>query len=217
MMVEPDKHETIKVLVVDDHPVVRDGLRLFLTVTPGMDCVGEAGDGEQAIQMCAAMWPDVVLMDLMMPGMDGVSATRAIHQRFPQTQVVALTSFDDQRLIQQAIQAGAVGYLLKNSSMETLAEAVRAAYLGKSTISPELMRSLASISALQQTVGNDLTEREREVLVLMAEGLTNSAIARKLFISDATARFHVSNVLTKLGVANRTEAVRLAIKNRLIE
>lgn len=207
----------IKVLVVDDHPVVRDGLRLFLTVTPGMICVGEAGNGDEAIQLCANWKPDVVLMDLRMPGMDGVSATRVIRQRFPQTQVVALTSFDDQHLIQQAIQAGALGYLLKNSSMQTLAEAVRAAYAGKSTITPELMRSLASITPPEQTIGNDLTEREREVLTWMAEGLTNSAIAKKLFISDATARFHVSNILTKLGVTNRTEAVRLAIKYRLID
>jgi NarL family two-component system response regulator LiaR len=216
-MIEADHHPTIKVLVVDDHPVVRDGLRLFLTVTPGMDCVGEAGDGEQAIQLCAEKLPDVVLMDLMMPVMDGVSATRVIRQRFPQTQVIALTSFDDQQLIRQAIQAGALGYLLKNSSMQTLAEAVQAAHLGKPSLSAELMRSLASISAPEQPAGSDLTEREREVLVLMAEGLTNAGIARKLFISETTVRFHVSNVLAKLGVANRTEAVRLAIKNRLIE
>lgn len=217
MTVDENPKQPIKVLVVDDHPVVRDGLRLFLTVTPGMDCVGEAGDGEQAVRLCAEKNPDVVLMDLMMPVMDGVSATRVIRQRFPRIRVVALTSFDDQHLIQQAIRAGALGYLLKNSSMQTLAEAVQAAYLDKSTISPELMRSLASISPHEQAVGSDLTERESEVLTLMAEGLTNSAIARKLFISDATARFHVSNVLAKLGVTNRTEAVRLAIKNGLIE
>jgi NarL family two-component system response regulator LiaR len=217
MMVDEQTKEPIKVLVVDDHPVVRDGLRLFLTVTPGMDCVGEASDGEQAIRLCAEKNPDVILMDLMMPGMDGVSATRVIRERYPQTQVVALTSFDDKHLIQQAIQAGAMGYLLKNSSMQTLAEAIQAAYAGKSAISPELIRSLASISPTEEKVGSDLTEREKEVLKWMAEGLTNSAIAKKLFISDATARFHVSNVLAKLGVTNRTEAVRLAMKHHLID
>jgi NarL family two-component system response regulator LiaR len=207
----------IKVLVVDDHPVVRDGLRLFLTVTPGMICIGEASNGEEAIQVCAEKQPDVILMDLMMPGMGGVAATQVVRERYPQTQVVALTSFDDKQLIQQAIQAGALGYLLKNSLMETLAEAVQAAYRGKSSLSPGLMRSLASMPPPDEKVGGNLTEREREVLALMAEGLTNAAIARKLVISDATARFHVSNVLTKLGVANRTEAVRLAIKQGLIE
>jgi NarL family two-component system response regulator LiaR len=216
-MADKQPYGLIKVLVVDDHPVVRDGLRLFLTVTTGMLCVGEAVNGEEAVQLCAEITPDVVLMDLMMPGMGGVAATRAIREHFPQTQVVALTSFDDKQLIQQAIQAGALGYLLKNSSMETLAEAVQAAYRGKSSLSPELMRSLASVTSPEEKVGGDLTEREREVLALMTEGLTNAAIARKLYISDATARFHVSNVLAKLGVTNRTEAVRLAIKQGLIE
>ena len=214
-MTESDPSRAIKVLVVDDHPVVRDGLRLFLTVTPGMCCAGEASNGEQAVQLCAEVEPDVVLMDVIMPGMDGVTATRLICERFPRTRVIALSSFDDRVFIQQMIQAGAVGYLLKNSSMEMLAEAVRAAHAGKSTLSPEQVRLHAA--APQAAPGVDLTEREQEILELMAQGLTNSAIARQLVISEATSRFHVSNILAKLGASNRTEAVRMAIKRGLID
>jgi len=216
-MANVKNHEPIRVLVVDDHPVVRDGLRLFLTVTEQFSYLGEAENGEQALQMCAETAPDVVLMDLKMPGMNGIEATRQIRSRFPKIKVIALTSFEDKALIQQAILAGAQGYLLKNSSMEDLSNAIEAAYAGRSALAPEIMFTLASAGAVDEPLGGDLTEREREILKLMAEGMTNAAIGVKLYISEATARFHVSNILSKLAAANRTEAVRYAIKHRLID
>jgi len=216
-MANVKNYEPIRVLVVDDHPVVRDGLRLFLTVTAQFNYLGEAENGEQALQMCAETAPDVVLMDLKMPGMDGIEATRQIRSRFPKIKVIALTSFEDKTLIQQAILAGAQGYLLKNSSMEVLSNAIEAAHAGRSALAPEIMLTLASAGPVDEPLGGDLTEREREILKLMAEGMTNAAIGAKLYISEATARFHVSNILSKLGAANRTEAVRYAMKHRLID
>jgi two-component system, NarL family, response regulator LiaR len=213
---EIQDRDEIKVLVVDDHPVVRDGLKLFLSVTPGLACVGEAQDGEAAVHLCAELAPDVILMDMFMPGMDGITATRIIRNQYPQTQVIALTSFEDRNLMQQAIQAGAVSYLLKNSPIDLLAQAVHAAAVGRTTMSVEVIRMLVSTPSESDLNSSDLSEREHEVLCLLAEGLTNAAIAKKLNISEATARFHVSNILSKLMVSNRTEAVRLGIKNRLI-
>lgn len=204
-------------LVVDDHPVVRDGLRLMLTVSPRFSYVGEAENGEQALNACVENAPDVVLMDLKMPGIDGIEATKRIRSQFTNIQVIALTSFEDKSMIQQAILAGAVGYLLKNSTMEMVSDAIEAAYAGKSAIAPEIMRTLATLPPQNELIGNDLTAREREILKLLAEGMTNAAIASQLFISEATARYHVSNILTKLGVNNRTEAVRKAINYHLID
>lgn len=216
MKVNGNSHQPIRVLVVDDHPVVRDGLRLFLTVTDQFVYLGEAENGEQALRMCAETEPDVVLMDLKMPVMDGIEATRQIRTRFPKTQVIALTSFEDKALIQQAVLAGALGYLLKNANLETLCDAIESAYAGKMAVAPEIMRTLVAESA-EAPLGSDLTEREREILKLVADGMTNAAIGARLYISEATARFHVSNILSKLSANNRTEAVRYAIKHGLIE
>ena len=210
------QQKPIQVMIVDDHPMVRDGLKVFLSVSPGMECSGEASSGEEALELCRAVKPDVVLMDLLMPGMGGVAAIQAIRQRLPQVRIIALTSFAEPDLVQQAIRAGAVGYLLKNMTMGDLAEAIRAAYAGRSVMAPEA--TAAMMQALSQPAGEiiDLTERERQILSLMVDGLSNQEIAYRLVISESTARFHVSNVLMKLGVNNRTAAVRTAIQRKLL-
>ena len=210
------QQKPIQVMIVDDHPMVRDGLKVFLSVSPGMECSGEASSGEEALDLCGAVKPDVVLMDLLMPGMGGVAAIQAIRQRLPQVRIIALTSFAEPDLVQQAIRAGAVGYLLKNMTMGDLAEAIRAAYAGRSVMAPEA--TAAMMQALSQPAGEsiDLTERERQILSLMVDGLSNQEIAYRLVISESTARFHVSNILAKLGVNNRTMAVRTAIQLKLV-
>ncbi len=204
----------IKVLVVDDHPVVRDGLRLMVSVSPGMVCVGQAENGQEAIRACASVHPDVVLMDLMMPVMDGVSATKAIRKKDPAIQVVALTTFDDKEMVQEALRAGAISYLLKNASIEAITEAIRDAAAGRVTISASAMQSL--IEGFSDAPGQELSAREKEILLLMSDGLKNAAIAQKLILSEATVRFHVSNILRKLGAANRAQAVRIALERKLI-
>jgi NarL family two-component system response regulator LiaR len=204
----------IRVLVVDDHPVVRDGLKLTISVSPGLQWVGQADNGEAGVESCASLQPDVVLMDLMMPKMDGVAATQIIRQRHPDIKIVVLTSFDDKNLVQRALRAGATSYMMKNASMETLVDTIQNAYLGRSTLAPEVMQALAQEEDWKAE--NELTNRELEILTLLAQGMTNAAIAKKLFISEATARFHVSNILAKLGASNRTEAVRIALERRLV-
>lgn len=212
------KDERIRVMLVDDHAVVRSGLSTFLMTCDDMELVGEASSGEQALDMCRKANPDVVLMDLVMSGMDGAVATRLIREKCPEIQVIALTSFKEQELVQGALQAGAIGYLLKDISAEELANAIRAAYVGKPTLSPEAAQVLIQATRLPaERVGFDLTDREREVLTLMARGMNNNDIAEKLFISRSTAKFHVSSILSKLGAASRTEAVATALQNNLVK
>lgn len=208
--------EPIKVLIVDDHAVVRGGLSKFLLVNADMQLVAEAESGAEAIQLCGLYRPDVVIMDLMMPGMDGITATRHIRQHYPCVQVIALTSFRDENLLQGALQAGAVGYLLKNVSAAELARAVRAAKAGKLTICPEGTEMLAQ-SMIRTSSENDLSDREREVLSLLVKGLNNNEIAEKLFISLGTVKFHVRNIFMKLGVNSRVEVVKLALEQHLVE
>jgi NarL family two-component system response regulator LiaR len=205
----------IKVLIVDDHPVVRDGLKLMLSVSQGMECIGQAENGEKAIQFCAELKPDVVLMDLMMPGMGGVTATEIIRKKYPGIQVVALTTFDDKDLVQNALRAGATSYMLKNSPMETITDTIRDASVGRTTISASAIQSLIADEDNDMPI-QEMSAREKEVLRLMSDGLKNGAIANKLNISEATVRFHVSNILRKLGAANRAQAVRIAIERGLI-
>jgi NarL family two-component system response regulator LiaR len=209
-------HQPIRVMIVDDHPMVRDGLKLFLSLSPEMICVGEAESGAEAVSLCPQAQPDVILMDMMMPDMDGATATQTIRRRFPTVQVIALTSFEDPALVQRAIQAGAIGYVLKNVPMDKLAEAIRAAYAGRPTMAPEATRALMQTVTQTPLLGHDLTEREREILALLAKGLTNPEIAARLTISESTTRFHVSNILSKLNAANRTEAARLALERKLV-
>jgi NarL family two-component system response regulator LiaR len=207
---------TITILLVDDHAVVRSGLSKFLMVNKDMQLVGEASDGTEALQMVALHKPDVVLMDLMMPGMDGITATREIHQKYPNVKVIALTSFAEQNMVHGALQAGAIGYLQKNVTARELGNAIRSAHDGKMILSPEAAQVLANSVAQPQIHGEQLTERERDVLKCMVDGLNNNEIAQKLVVSLGTVKFHISNIFHKLGVDNRVEAVRLAIEQKLV-
>jgi NarL family two-component system response regulator LiaR len=208
--------QPIRVMLVDDHTMVRRGLVTFLKVFDDLQLAGEADNGEAAIQLCAEVLPDVILMDMVMPMMDGVTATRVIRQRFPQIQIIALTSFNEGDLIKNALEAGAIGYLLKNVSADELASAIRAAHSGRATLSADTAQALVQTVLHPLTPGLDLTEREREVLTLMIEGLNNTQIAGRLSVSPSTIKSHVSNILSKLGVASRTEAVALALRNRIV-
>ena len=208
--------QPIRVMLVDDHTMVRRGLAAFLVVFDDLQLAGEAESGETAIQLCAEVLPDVVLMDMVMPDMDGAAATRLIRQQFPQVQVIALTSFKEGQLVKKALEAGAIGYLLKDVSADELVRAIRAAYAGRATLSPEAAQALVETANQPPTQGLDLTEREREVLTLMIEGLNNTQIAGRLTVSPSTIKSHVSNILAKLGVTSRTEAVTLALRNRII-
>ena len=206
----------IRVLVVDDHTMVRRGLATFLKVFDDLDLAGEAASGQAAIELCAQIQPDVVLMDMVMPDMDGATATRLIRKQSSQVQVLALTSVKEEILVQSALQAGAIGYLLKDVTADELAQAIRAAHAGRSTLSPEAAQALVHATSQPQAPGIDLSEREREVLALMVDGLNNTQIAAKLTVSPSTVKSHVSSILTKLGVASRTEAATLALRNRLV-
>ena len=206
----------IRVLIVDDHAVVRSGLAAFLQVFDDLELVGEAANGQQALGLCAQVQPDVVLMDLVMPDMDGASATRAIRQQYPRAQVIALTSFREHELVQAVLQAKAIGYLLKNVTADELAEAIRAAHAGRPTLAPEVTESLMHALTHPPVPGPDLTVREREVLALLVKGLSNGEIAKQLVVSHSTVKFYVSNILAKLHVAGRVEAVALAVERHLI-
>ena len=206
----------IRVMLVDDHTMVRRGLATFLKAFDDLELAGEAENGQAAIQLCAKLQPDVILMDMVMPDMNGAAATRAVRQQFPNVQVIALTSFKEEELVKGALEAGAIGYLLKDVSADELVRAIRSAHAGRATLSPEAAQALVHAASQPPTPGNDLTEREREVLALIIEGLNNTQIAGKLTVSSSTVKSHVSNILSKLGVASRTEAVTLALRNRII-
>ena len=208
--------EPIRVMLADDHTMVRKGLGTFLKVFDYLELVGEAENGADAIKLCGEVLPDVVLMDMVMPDMDGAAATALIRQKYPQVQILVLTSFKEGELIKKALEAGAIGYLLKDVSADDLAKAIRSAHAGRATLSPEAAQSLVETTNLPPAPGLDLTEREREVLVLMVEGLSNSQIAAKLGVSSSTIKSHVSNVLSKLGVTSRTEAVSLALRHHIV-
>jgi two-component system, NarL family, response regulator LiaR len=206
-----------RVAIVDDHAMVRSGLAAFLSVSDDFELVGEAENGTQALRVCAEAQPDVVLMDLVMPGMDGVATTRAIHERFPKIRVIALTSFPEDRLVQDVLEAGALSYLLKNVGADELARAIRAARAGQSTLAPEAAQALIHRVTAPKAPGHDLSPREREVLALMVLGLNNPHIAERLVVGRSTVKFHVSSILGKLGVTSRTEAVAMAVQHRLVE
>jgi NarL family two-component system response regulator LiaR len=205
----------IRVMLVDDHAVVRSGLGAFLSVMPDLELVGEAESGEEALVRCGLLKPDVVLMDLIMPGVDGVTATRLIHEKYPGVRIIALTSFQEDTLVQGALQAGATGYLMKNISARELAAAIRSAYQGKMTLAPEAAEALVH-AQMQAREAEEFTQREREVLKLMVDGLSNAEIAERLVVSLSTVKFHIGNILMKLGVENRVAAVMLAMQKKLV-
>jgi NarL family two-component system response regulator LiaR len=206
----------IRVLLVDDHAVVRSGLSKFLLVNRDMELAGEASDGMEALQMAGTCKPDIILMDLLMPGTDGITATREIHQKYPQIKIIALTSFAEQNMVQGALQAGAIGYIQKNITAIELANAIRSAYAGRMILSPEATQVLAQSVTQSHLPGNELTERERDVLKCMVGGMNNNEIAEQLVISLGTVKFHISNIFQKLGVDSRVEAVKMAIEQKMV-
>ncbi len=211
-----DQPNTIRVLLVDDHAVVRSGLGAFLMAFDDLELIAEASSGDEAVAMCNRFHPDVVLMDLKMPGTSGAEATRRIREHWPDIQVVALTSFKEKELVEGAMEAGAIGYLLKNVSADELAEAIRAANSGEPTLAPEAAQALIQSTRRTPKIGFDLTNREHEVLALMTEGMSNPEIAEELMVSRSTVKFHVSNILSKLGADSRTEAVAVALQHDLV-
>lgn len=206
----------IRVLIVDDHAMVRSGIKNFIYGFDWMEPVGEAGSGVEAVEFCATHEVDVVLMDMVMPMMDGSEATRRIMALGKPVKVIVLTSFHEQDLVEQALQAGATSYLLKNVTAEELASAIRAAYSGHSTLAPEATEALINATRQKPGVGFDLTDREQEILALLAKGLTNLEISNQLSISMATVKYHLTNIFTKLGAKNRVEAATIALENDLV-
>jgi DNA-binding NarL/FixJ family response regulator len=220
-MGQPDGPRTIRVFLVDDHAVVRRGMRAFFEMLDDVEVLGEAADGRAALDELAVLaarkdLPDVVLMDLLMPRLDGVSAIRAIKQLYPGVEVVALTSFSEAERVHVALEAGAAGYLLKDAEADEVVAAVRAAYRGEVHLDPVVARKLTRSLIAPQRTATALTPRERQILVLVAQGKSNRDIASALVISERTARTHVSNVLTKLGLASRTQAALWAVREGFV-
>jgi NarL family two-component system response regulator LiaR len=203
-------------MLVDDHNVVRSGLATFLKAYDDLELVGEARNGREAVDLCRQKKPDVILMDLMMPEMDGIAATRAIMADCPEMKIIAMTSFEDEKLVQGVLAAGAISYLLKNVTSDELVRAIRDAVSGRSTLSPEAASALVHATRPTKQPSYDLTEREMEVLNLVVQGHSNQQIANSLVISVATVKAHISSILSKLGVSSRSEASAYAIKNKLV-
>lgn len=206
-------HGAIRVLIVDDHEIIRKGLRYFLEAEH-FQCVGEADNGVSAVDLCNQFQPDVVLMDLMMPKMDGIEATRIIRSNCPQTQVIALTNYNMDDTVSRVLQAGAVSFLVKNISIEELADAIRGAYAGQSTLSSEAIAGLVANNNVPQF---QLTPRELEILDLMAKGLNNREISKRLFITISTVKNHITSIFAKIGASRRSKAVALAVHYHLVD
>lgn len=207
----------IQILLVDDHDMVRRGLAVFLSGFSDMELVGEAAHGLEALEFCDQLQPDVILMDVFMPEMDGIEATRRIKEKYPQIQILMLSSSKEEDVIKSGIQAGAIGYVLKNISAEEMAEAIRSAARGQSTLSPAVTQALVAATARPPEPEYHLTERERELLGLLVKGLSNPEIADRLTISLSTVKFHISSILAKLGASSRTEAVAMALEKHLVD
>jgi NarL family two-component system response regulator LiaR len=211
--------QVIRILVVDDHAVVREGLRALISGKPDMELVGEAGDGQEAVLLARSLRPDVILMDLVMPGKDGIQATQEIRQENSEAGILVLTSFDEDDQVFSAVKAGALGYILKDSSPQELLEAIRCVHRGEPSLHPNVARKLVLGYGQDQRAEasvDRLTEREVEVLKLVARGLSNQVIAEKLYVGEGTVRFHVGNILGKLGLENRTQAALYAVREGLV-
>ena len=211
----------IRVLIVDDHSVVRMGLRVFLDLQPDIEVVGEASDGSEGVAVARRLEPDVILMDLLMPNMDGITAIGRIKAERPETEIVTMTSFIEEDKVTAALEAGASGYVLKDAEAEEVAAAVRAAYAGEVHLDPAVARLLAQRMRLRKSPGDELaeplTDREKDVLNLLGQGMSNKEIGSSLFITERTARTYVSNILGKLGFASRTQAALYAVEHKLVE
>lgn len=211
------KSNPIRVIAVDDHEVIRGGIKFALLTVEDIELVGEARDGEEALLLCEQLQPDIVLMDLMMPGIDGVTAIQSIHEQCPQTQILVLTSYHDEVLVPRAMHAGATGYLLKGVSNQKLIEAIHAAHAGQPTIAKEAVADLVEAAVPSDKADIELSERESEVLTLLAQGLSNKEIAEQLFFSVSTVKYHVRVLFSKLGANSRAEVIALAWEHNLIE
>ena len=211
----------IRVLIVDDHAVVRTGLKVFLDLQPDIEVVGEAADGSEGVAMARRLQPDVVLMDLLMPNMDGVTAIGRIKAERPETEIVTMTSFIEEEKVTSALEAGASGYVLKDAEAEEVAAAVRAAYAGEVHLDPAVARLLAQRmrdrKSPKDELAEPLTDREKDVLRLLGQGMSNKDIGSTLFITERTARTYVSNILGKLGLASRTQAALYAVEHKLVD
>jgi NarL family two-component system response regulator LiaR len=218
---EPTDAARIRVLIVDDHSVVRMGLRVFLDLQPDIEVVGEAADGSEGVAMARRLEPDVILMDLLMPNMDGITAIGRIKSERPETEIVTMTSFIEEDKVTAALEAGASGYVLKDAEAEEVAAAVRAAFAGEVHLDPAVARLLAQRmrqrKSPEESLAEPLTDREKEVLGLLGQGMSNKEIGTTLFITERTARTYVSNILGKLGLASRTQAALYAVEHRLVE
>lgn len=208
--------QTIRVMLVDDHNVVRSGLATFLRAYEDLELVGEAKNGLEAVRLCRVQKPDVILMDLMMPEMDGIAATRAILEGCPEIKIIAMTSFEDEALVQGVLAAGAISYLLKNVTSDELAKAIRDAVSGRSTLAPEAARVLVQATRTPKQPWLELTEREMDVLRLVVQGQSNQQIADAMFITVATVKAHISSIFSKLQVASRAEAIAYALKHKIV-
>lgn len=215
----PTQNEAISVLIVDDHAIVRQGLRTYLDLQPDMQVVGECADGRQALELVRNLVPDVVLMDLVMPNMDGVEATRAVTSMSPSTRVIVLTSFSEDEQVFASIKAGAQGYLMKDVLPQELVRAIRTVHRGEAQLDPEIARKLMHEFSNPQptTPKHDLTERELEVLRLISQGKSNKEISEDLVLSEKTVKTHVSNILQKLHLSDRTQAAVFALRQRIVE
>lgn len=209
--------QTIRVLIVDDHAMVRSGLRHFIYGFDWMELVDAVSDGTEAVKYCTIHDVDVVLMDMVMPVMDGTEATRRIMALGKQVKIIALTSFHEQDMVEQALQAGATSYLLKNVNADELAAAIKAAHSGRSILAQEAAEALIAASRRRTDVGFDLTERELETLALLVEGLSNLEIADQLSINIRTVKYHLTHIFTKLGARSRVEAVTIALEHNITE
>lgn len=206
----------IRIIIVDDHDVVRQGLAVLIESFGDLTLVGQASNGEDGIRLCLEQQPDILLTDLSMPGINGVAVIETVRKQCPDTQIVALTNFKEEDMVYAALQAGATSYLLKNVTVDELANALRSAYHGRSTLAQEAAQVLVKMTTRPPSLGFDLTEREREVLALITQGMNNREIADRLTISRSTVKNHVSNIFSKLNVSNRAEAVALAVQNHLV-
>jgi NarL family two-component system response regulator LiaR len=207
----------IKVLIIDDHDMVRKGLTILLESFDDFEVVADIDNGQMGVTLCRKYQPDVVLMDILMPGIDGIITTRMIHENWPMIQIIALTSTADENIIHDVVQAGAISYLLKNGSIDEVADAVRSAYHRQPTFAAQAIQALISTTQHPNNMGYDLTKRQKEVLALMIDGLNNRQIAKYLVISNSTVKNHICSIYSKLNTTNRTQTVAMAIKHQILE